>query len=32
MSRAAARMRGQVNFEDAGGKWLVLAYASLQPA
>ena len=24
--------RVQVNFEDAGSKWLVLAYANLQPA
>jgi len=24
--------RVQVNFEDAGAKWLVLAYANLQPA
>ena len=24
--------RIQVNFEDAGAKWLVLAYANLQPA
>ena len=23
--------RVQVNFEDAGSKWLVLAYAKLQP-
>src|SRR5690554_1134537 len=29
---AGAHARVQVNFEDAGSKWLVLAYASLQPA
>ncbi len=27
-----AHARVQVNFEDAGSKWLVLAYANLQPA
>ena len=24
--------RVQVNFDDAGSKWLVMAYANLQPA
>jgi DNA helicase-2/ATP-dependent DNA helicase PcrA len=27
-----ASARIQVNFEDAGAKWLVLAYARLEPA
>ena len=27
-----AHARVQVNFDDAGSKWLVLAYANLQPA
>ena len=27
-----AHARIQVNFDDAGSKWLVLAYANLQPA
>ena len=26
-----AASRVQVNFEDAGAKWLVVAYANLQP-
>ncbi|GGJ96700.1 DNA helicase II [Luteimonas terricola] len=29
---AGAHARVQVNFDDAGSKWLVLAYAKLQPA
>jgi DNA helicase-2/ATP-dependent DNA helicase PcrA len=29
---AGAHARVQVNFEDAGPKWLVLAYANLVPA
>ncbi|QSX79317.1 DNA helicase II [Agrilutibacter solisilvae] len=29
---AGAHARVQVNFDDAGAKWLVLAYANLQPA
>jgi DNA helicase-2/ATP-dependent DNA helicase PcrA len=29
---AGAHARVQVNFDDAGSKWLVLAYANLQPA
>jgi len=29
---SGAHARVQVNFEDAGSKWLVLAYANLQPA
>jgi DNA helicase-2/ATP-dependent DNA helicase PcrA len=29
---AGAHARVQVNFEDAGSKWLVLAYANLAPA
>ena len=29
---SGAHARVQVNFEDAGSKWLVLAYAKLQPA
>lgn len=29
---AGAHARVQVNFEDVGSKWLVLAYANLQPA
>ena len=29
---AGAHARIQVNFDDAGSKWLVLAYANLQPA
>ena len=28
---SGAHARGQVNFEDAGAKWLVLAYANLAP-
>jgi DNA helicase-2/ATP-dependent DNA helicase PcrA len=28
----AAQARVQVNFEKAGSKWLMLAYANLQPA
>ena len=27
-----AHARVQVNFEDEGSKWLVMAYANLQPA
>ena len=27
----AAQARVQVNFEDAGSKWLMLAYANLKP-
>ena len=29
---SGAHARVQVNFDDAGSKWLVLAYANLQPA
>ena len=29
---AGAHARVQVNFDEAGSKWLVLAYANLQPA
>ena len=29
---AGAHARVQVNFDDAGSKWLVMAYANLQPA
>ncbi len=29
---SGAHARIQVNFDDAGSKWLVLAYANLQPA
>ncbi len=29
---AGAHARVQINFDDAGSKWLVLAYANLQPA
>ena len=29
---SGAHARVQVNFEDAGEKWLVLAYANLSPA
>ena len=28
---SGAHARVQVNFDDAGSKWLVLAYANLQP-
>ncbi len=29
---SGAHARVQVNFDDVGSKWLVLAYANLQPA
>jgi len=29
---SGSHARVQVNFEDSGSKWLVLAYANLQPA
>ena len=29
---SGAHARVQVNFDDAGSKWLVLAFANLQPA
>ena len=29
---AGAHARVQVNFDDVGSKWLVMAYAKLQPA
>jgi DNA helicase-2/ATP-dependent DNA helicase PcrA len=29
---SGAHARVQVNFDEAGSKWLVLAYANLQPA
>jgi DNA helicase-2/ATP-dependent DNA helicase PcrA len=32
MEGRGSNTRIQVNFESAGSKWLVLAYASLQPA
>jgi len=32
MEGSGAHARVQVNFDDAGSKWLVLAYANLQPA